>query len=123
MAAMFERMLPMLQLAPELAPPLMETVKLTMRKFKAGRQLEQMFDQGIQAFMQRLQQPQQPQGPSPDVVKKEEEANKRALADNMTKVQIAEMQNDERRGEAAAKAFTTREVEEMRGANRGNGQA
>lgn len=48
------------QAAPVMTPVLMEMLKYSVRRFKAGRSLEEVIDQSADAVTQQAQQPQQP---------------------------------------------------------------
>lgn len=123
MQSFFAEALPTIQAFPQMAPLIGAMVKFANRLFNAGRELEEQVDETMDALAQQASQPQEPPGPSPDVVAKEEGASKREMAKAMTAMQLKEMELDASGRSQMAKAATDLELEDARGANRGNGQA
>jgi len=72
---------PMVGAQPTLAPLAMEMIKMAVRRFKAGRQIEDVLDQTAQAIMQTVSQPK---GPDPKVAQ--------AQAEMQMKMQAAQAQ-------------------------------
>ncbi len=65
MGGFLQQALPMAQQAPQAAPLMAEMLTFAVRGFKAGRQLEQAFDQFGQSVQQMAQAAQGPQEPPP----------------------------------------------------------
>lgn len=72
MGGFAQQWLPMVQVAPEMMPLVGEMLAFGVRGFKAGRQLEDVIDQTMQAIQQRMANPQPPP-PDPAVMKVEAE--------------------------------------------------
>ncbi len=67
----------MVAVAPELAPLVGEMLGFGVRGFKAGRQMEGVIDQTIEAIEQKAQQPPPP---SPDMIKAQNDQQKNQIA-------------------------------------------
>ena len=72
MGAFAQQWMPVVQVAPEMMPLVGEMLAFGVRGFKAGRSLEDVIDQTMQAIQQRLANPPPPQ-PDPAVMKVEAE--------------------------------------------------
>lgn len=74
-----------INIMPATAPWLLETVRVTARRFKFGRGFEEAVDQALQGVLQQASQPQQPQ-PSPDTV-----------LESQTDLEVARMREETKR--------------------------
>lgn len=72
MGGFAQQWMPVVQAAPEMMPLVGEMLAFGVRGFKAGRQLEDVIDQTMQAIQQRMANPQPPP-PDPAVMKVEAE--------------------------------------------------
>lgn len=72
MGGFAQQWLPLVQAAPEMMKLAGELLAFGVRGFKAGRSMEDVIDETMQAIQQRMAQPQQPQ-PDPNMMKLEAE--------------------------------------------------
>lgn len=73
MGGFAQQWMPVVAAAPEMMPLVGEMLAFGVRGFKAGRQLEDVIDQTMQAMQQKLSAPPQPPPPDPAVMKVEAE--------------------------------------------------
>lgn len=90
--------LPIMQQAPEFAPLFAEGLMFVVRTFKGGRQLEN----ALEATIEKLNAPKEPQGPSPEQIEAEQQAQ-------MQQVEMAKLQETERTKQAQAMADAQKE--------------
>jgi hypothetical protein len=66
--------LPLAAQVPEMAPYLGETLKFVARRYRAGRQMEERLEQGIDALIQKASQPPPPPPPDPRIAAEQAKA-------------------------------------------------
>lgn len=82
MGGFAQQWLPVVQVAPEMMKLVGELLAFGVRGFKAGRSMEDVIDETMQAIQQRMSQPQ-PQQPDPAVMKVEAEMKRDEQAHQM----------------------------------------
>lgn len=86
---LIQKLMPMIQQAPEMAPFAMELLKYTARRYKAGRQMEVVIDDMADKLLQRAATPPaQPQDPK--VVAAQMLANAK-IAQGQAEIEVARM--------------------------------
>lgn len=100
-----EQAFPIVQAAPELLPMMSEVLLLTVRRYRAGRSVEDAIEQSMEAMQNKIKQAAANPQPNPEMekVKMEGEAKKAELA--MKKEQHAqEMQFEQQKGQQELQA-------------------
>lgn len=71
---MFQKAIPAVQVLPETAPMVAETLMFVARGFRAGRTLEETIEQTMESLKSKVAQPQQPK-PDPEQIKAQTQAD------------------------------------------------
>ena len=89
MTSFIETAVPAISAAPTIAPLIGEMGKFANRQFKAGREMEESFDQAMNQLVQQAQQPPEPPEPDPDTVLQEQGDTQRQAMGDQTKLKVA----------------------------------
>ena len=103
-----------IQITPELAPMLKQSLMFLMRGFKASRSLEAATEQSLDALIERVQkQAAEPQGPSPEQLQAQAEMQIKQQAE-AAKLQIEQFKAQSKIQLEQQKAFADAEIKQLR---------